>query len=307
MITAINKMFSIYLATNLIVICVTIFNTNSIYALDSDDDLLKYYLELSQRNIKEKKPLERIIRKDEILFCTNNSKVATANNQAATLMQNGKYNEAILLLKKALTHAPLFYPFQYNLGKCYYHVNKLKRALLHLNKAKLVEPKYFLVYIQIGYVYEHQHKFSLALEFYRKAIRLYPKHLKSFILAGDLFYRRDQLEMATKYYDATLKINPRYANGILGRAKIKFRRKKYYQAYMMLKTIDTNQEYDKSLHYYFAECSYKLQDYNEAFRQYSKLLEFANDRFFLTTSISLIKHKQFLSERFANQIKETKE
>ena len=105
--------------------------------------------------------------------------------------------------------------------------------------------------------------------------------------------------MAKKYYDATLNLNHRFPNGLLGRAKIYFKREKYIQAIVLIRTINLREEYDKSLHYYYAEASYKVQDYKTAAREYKTLLGFKTDKFFLEFPPSLIKHKLKLSSRFA--------
>ncbi len=83
-----------------------------------------------------------------------------------------------------------------------------------------------------------------------------------------------------------------------------FFREQYYKAYQMLLMVDTRQAYDKSLHFYLAECAYKLQDYKSAYAQYSKLREFKSDRFFITTSLKLIEHKQELAKRVTQQFED---
>ena len=107
-----------------------------------------------------------------------------------------------------------------------------------------------------------------------------------------------------RYYDAVLNVDPRFPNALLGKGKVLFYREQYYKAYQMLLMVDTRQAYDKSLHFYLAECAYKLQDYKSAYAQYSKLLEFKSDRFFITTSLKLIEHKQELAKRFTQQFED---
>jgi len=118
---------------------------------------------------------------------------------------------------------------------------------------------------------------------------------------GDIFFKRRQLETASRYYESVLTINPLFPNALLGKAKIMFVKEQFYKAYQGMKMISTKVDYDKSLHYYFAECAYRLQDYDTALAQYTKLLEFKSDRFFVTTSIKLIEHKQELARRFVTQ------
>ncbi len=70
---------------------------------------------------------------------------------------------------------------------------------------------------------------------------------------------------------------------------------------VLLKSINTSAEYDKSYHYYFAESAFKTGDYKTAVEQYETLLKFKHDRFFLVNSMFLIKHKLELSKRFTER------
>ena len=91
---------------------------------------------------------------------------------------------------------------------------------------------------------------------------------------------------------------PRFNNAVLGKAKIHFKESDYHKALVTLKAIDTRKDYDRAYHYYYAETSFKLQDYKTASQQYAILLQDKNDRFFITNSVTLIEHKLDLSNRF---------
>jgi len=262
---------------------------------------LKHLLRLAAKPPREIYPSEKIYRDNGIIYCTGTGNLAGENNRAAELMKKGEYREAINVLNSALKHSALFFPYRYNLGVCYLHLDELKKSHLNFTKAQQVVPEYSKTYLELGYIYERWNRDSDAVETFRKALRRNSKEISSFILIGDIFFKRGQYEMARKYYDASLTIYHKYPNGLLGRAKIYFKRGKYLKSLNLLKSISTRGEYDKSLHYYYAEASFKLQDYKTASRQYSKLLEFRNDRFFLTNSPVLIKYKLNLSNRFIGQ------
>ena len=125
--------------------------------------------------------------------------------------------------------------------------------------------------------------------------------MNTYILIGDIYYNRNQLRTAKKYYETTITLQYSFPNGILGLAKIHFKNKEYLKSIVLLKSIDTSSEYDKSFHYYFAESAFKTGDYKTAVVQYETLLKFKNDRFFLVNSMFLIKHKLELSKRFAER------
>lgn len=262
------------------------------------DDYLQYLLKKIENPPADKKPRESIYSRNEIIFCTGNSKLANANNRAAELMEKGDYAAAEAILAEALKNAPLFFPLRYNIGLCHVHLNNLKVALIHMQKALYVFPEYSKTYLQIGYIYQRFGKDSTAIDYFRGSLERNSKELTALTLIGDIYFNRKQYEVAKKYYQASLKIDRRLPNGLLGLAKIHYIREKFYRALILLKSIDLTRDYDKSLHYYYAECSFNLRDYESAYEQYNNLLRFRNDKFFLTNSIALIKHKLDLTRRF---------
>ena len=266
--------------------------------------LLEYFIHLAKRAEPVEEPKSWIYSKNEILYCEGDTPAAIANNRTADRMAAADYEGSITDFEAYLKRAPLFLPFRYNIGVCYFHVNDRTRARLNLEKALNIVPEYYLTDIQLGHLASLEGADDEAILHYRDAIRKNPKHLDAMVLVGNIYFKRHQREMASKYYEAVLTIKPRFANALIGRAKVMFEKEEYYKAYQTLGMIDMTGEYDRSLHYYFAECAYKLQDYKKAYEHYTKLLEFRSDRFFITTSVKLIEHKQELSRRFATQLEE---
>lgn len=258
-------------------------------------------IRLLQESPEEKVPKEYIEARDGILFLTGESKAAKANNRAAELMKKGDFTEAEKILTEALKHDALFFPFRFNLGICCLHLNKLKISLINFTKARHVFPEYSRTYIRIGYIYQRWNMESKAISSFREALRRNRKELDTFILIGDIYFQRNQLELAKKYYETSLTINNRFPNGLLGLAKVLFKKGKFIQCIVQLKTVNTDNEYDKALHFYYAEASFKLRDYKRAAKEYEKLLQFKNDKFFLTYSKELIKHKLNISKRFTGE------
>lgn len=294
----------IFLCTVLTVLFCQI-DTSAARDFKDDGELqLDYFLKLVKEPVPVKLPVEGIENREDILFCTGNSLPAQSNNRAAERMLRGDYDKAKELLISDMPHSMLFLPYQYNIGLCYYHLNDRARSRLHLTKASQLVPEYFLTYIQLGNLDSFEGNDDAAIYNYRKALKLNPKHLNALVLVGDIYFKRSQIEAASKYYELVLTIDPLFPNALLGKGKVLFYKEQYYKAYQLLKMVSTKKEYDKSLHYYFGECAYKLQDYQAAYDHYTKLLEFKSDRFFITTSLKLIEHKQELAKRFVTQLEE---
>lgn len=287
-----NKIINVYSALSLFLLVLS-----PLYS-ETDDDRLRDLLKISERPITKEEPEKKLYSKGDIILCEGESEAALANNRAATLMEAGDFVNAEKSLGESLRHAPLFFAFRYNIGICCIHLNDLDRALLHLEKAAGVFPEYYKTYIQIGYIYQRRFKNDIAILYYRKALEKNPRANDVFVLIGDIYLGRNQLGMAGRYYLASLELNPENPNAQLGQAKIHYLRKEYYRAMIIIKYIPLGGEYDKSLHYYYAECAYRLQDYQSAFNQYNTLLTFKSDKFFITNSVSLIKHRIDLCRRF---------
>ena len=262
---------------------------------------LYYNLQLAHDNPIEKFAKEHIYLDDEYLLCTGNSNLSIINNQAVSYMKEGKFQNAVTTLKMGMKNTPLFLPYCYNIGICYAHLKNFSIARLQLKRAMGILPQFSWIYNQLGYLSEIERKFDLAIDYYREAYKKDKTNLESIINIGNIYFDRQQYSGALKYYKLVMKTKKNYANGFLGMAKILYKREKFYKARVMLKKIDTTKDkYDKSFHYYMGECSYKLRDYKEAYKQYKLLLKFPNSKFFITTSKEIIKHKVSMAKRFAN-------
>lgn len=262
------------------------------------EDRLFELMEQAGRESAEQVAKEEIFSRNNILYCTGTSPAAITNNRAAELMEKGDYAKAAEILESALGRSALFLPFRYNLGLCRIHLDELPVALIHLGKAVQLLPEYSRTWLNIGFIHERMGRDDLAMQYYKSALHRNPRELEAYILTGNIYFKRNQLEMAARHYDRSLRENPRYPNGLLGRAKIHFEREEYLKAIVQIKSIDTSGEYDKALHYYFAESAYRLRDYQTAFDQYGELLKHGGDRFFLTNSTFVIQHKMELARRF---------
>lgn len=270
-------------------------------SLSEPEEYLLKYLKTVREYKPQPPPREEMFTKNDLVYCTGNLEIAKLNNSAADMITFGEHEAAAVLLDKGLKRAPIFFPFLYNKGVCCLFLRDFKRALIYLNKAKSILPEYSRTYLQIGFTYQMMAKEEQAIAHFRQALKVNLYEIESLILIGDIYYFRNQISQAEKYYRATLEMDQSFANGIIGIAKIQFYRKEYASTIITLKGVDTAGEYDKALHYYYAESAYKLMDYRTAYEQYKKLLEFKNDKFFITHARSLIQHKLNLAEKFLTE------
>lgn len=279
------------------------FPISFLYGYD-DSELLFSLMRMTENAKPEQFPKYSIYRKNDLLLCRGETDAAIANNKGVELIIAGQYSEAVSFFEKVLNNSALFLPFRFNLGVACYLNGEYNKALMHLNKARLLVPNYYMTYIHIGNVYDRMGKIEKSIIHFRKAARLNPSYIEALVLSGDGYFRLKRIDMAAHFYSKALEQDPFYNNAILGKSKIFFYKREYYKSYMNLKLINILKPYNKSYHYYMAECAYKLQYYDIAYKHYKLLISFKNDKFFLTVSLNLIEHKRDLAKKFAEQIKE---
>ena len=273
-----------------------------VFLISYDDyhpDVLRKLLDDIAMDYVEEFPSEKIIRKGDMLWCTGDSPAAKASNSAYDLMMEGHFDKAAVFLEKCLKKSPLFIPFRHNLSICYYHIRNFPRAHLNIDKAIQQVPQYYFFYIQKGIIYDLSFQYEKALFYYKKAARLNTIDTEPLVIIGDLYFSRGRHSMAEKYYNIAVKKEPDNPNALLGISKIYFSRDKIYLSYMTMKKINKTKDFDKSYYYYFAEAAYKLRRYRESYASYIELMKYRYDKFFITTSFSLIEYKADLARKFA--------
>jgi tetratricopeptide (TPR) repeat protein len=271
------------------VLCV-VFSANGGLPYDSDS-FLRDILEYIKNAPEQQKPSEEIYFDGEAVFCTGKTKIAEENNKAAALILERKYKEAADVLYAALANSPLFFPYRYNLGLCHLHLDELDKSLLHFTKAGQLIPQFAGVYLQTGYIHCRKRRYMEAIADFKAAVRLNRRELNALVLIGDVFYANGEFGVAKKYYDAPLTVEADFPNALLGKAKLLFAQKEYFKAIEEIKKINLSGEYDKALHFYYAESAYKISDYKTAEEQYLELLKYPADKFFMTVSQSTIEQK----------------
>lgn len=274
----------------LITILCTVFSAAA-WMQGDNDSFLQDILENIKDVPEKQRASEEIYFDGEAVFCTGKARVAEENNIAASLILERKYKDAADILYAALANAPLFFPYRYNLGLCHLYMNELDKALLHFTKAKQLFPEFSGTYLQTGYIYCRKRRNMEAVREFQEAIRRNKRELNALVLIGDIYYTTDEFSMAKKYYDASLTVDPAFPNALLGRAKLLFARKKYLETIEEIKKIKLSDAYDKALHFYYAESAYKTADYETAEKQYSTLLKYPADKFFMTVPQSIIERK----------------
>lgn len=136
-------------------------------------------------------------------------KIAT---EAVKIMDEGKYDESIALLKKAMALDPDRIEYPYEIGYALYSQKKYKKAIKFLEKYidhKNVTQQHFQL---IGNSYDYLKKPDKALETYKKGLEKFPKSGKLHLEQGIVEYLRENYDEAIKHWENGVEVDPTFSS-----------------------------------------------------------------------------------------------
>lgn len=131
-----------------------------------------------------------------------------------TLTEAGRPEEAIKILKKAISIVD-FDPEAWNyLGIAYWKAGLFDQALQAYKKALSLEPNYALVYNNLGSLFLSMHIYDDAARYFKKALELDPTLAAAYNGLGDCYEAMGERGKAIELWKKALEKNPRYALAI---------------------------------------------------------------------------------------------
>ncbi len=124
------------------------------------------------------------------------------------LGKQGKFNEAITSLKKAIQMKPTSYQEHFFLGLAYQNQNKSDEAIKHYLKTVQIEPIYAPAWLNIALLQYNQGKIKEAVNTCRKGLFFIPDFFDLYYFLGSLLYEQGNVDEAVIELKAALKINP---------------------------------------------------------------------------------------------------
>lgn len=140
------------------------------------------------------------------------------------------YQEAKVLLEKALNIAPYYAMAHLSLGSRYSHNNEHDKALEETLKAKLLSPKSPIVYLNLGIIYRDKKMPKEAEAAYSEAIKLDSEYQDAYISLSRLYLANHDTTKAIEICDVGLKVYPEDAELLMNRATAYYRRNNFEQA-----------------------------------------------------------------------------
>ena len=148
------------------------------------------------------------------------------NNLGIILEYSGKLKDAEISYKKAIKFKSDFAEAYNNLGSTLVKLNKFFEAEASYKKAVQFKPDYAKAYYNLGNTLQKLEKSNEAEINYKKAIELKPDYAEAYNNLGTIFQNLNRQEEAEKNYKKAIELNPKYAIAYnnLGAALIKLNR-----------------------------------------------------------------------------------
>ena len=136
--------------------------------------------------------------------------VLACNLLAVSLMQQSRYEEALVPLASALEREPRSAGTHLNLGSALIQLGRHAEAIPHFRKAVEIEPLLSQAHNNLGHALKELGRFDEAAESYRRALRIAPDDLEVHNNLGTVLAAVGRRDEAAASYRKALALNPRH-------------------------------------------------------------------------------------------------
>jgi tetratricopeptide (TPR) repeat protein/MinD-like ATPase involved in chromosome partitioning or flagellar assembly len=191
----------------------------------------------------------------------------------------GKYENALVILQKALELGNKGGEVYFEMGKTYQRMKNMDLAIKAHRKALAIEPNNYGAWYNLGNAYLNQEQLDAAIQAYQEAITGKAEFHEAWHNLGSAWYKQRQFDQAVTAYIRTLKVKPdKYEAWYnLGKA--------YYQQDETSRAVDAYQEALKikpDFHKAWNNLGiayYKLEQLEKAIQAYKKAVETKPDAY----------------------------
>jgi protein O-GlcNAc transferase len=125
--------------------------------------------------------------------------------------QEGRHNEAIVFLRRAIASKPDFFGAYNNLGVVLCQIGKLEEGIASYQRAVALNPDYAVAHGNLGAAYTDDNRPEEAVAQCQKALQLKPEYAEAHYNLATAFYRLGRATEAIAHFERALAINPNYA------------------------------------------------------------------------------------------------
>jgi protein O-GlcNAc transferase len=129
--------------------------------------------------------------------------------------KEGRYDEAIVLLKRAIASKPDFFWAYNNLGVVLCQIGRSDEGIASYQRAVSLNPDYAVAHSNLGAAYTDENRPEEAVTQCQKALQLKPEYAQAHYNLATAFYRLGQTAEAIDHFERALAINPSHAEAQL--------------------------------------------------------------------------------------------
>ncbi len=157
---------------------------------------------------------------EKIIGQSNEDLALAKGREAIKMMESGKIDESVALLKAAMALDPNNIVYPYEIGYAYYLDKKYENTVNILSG--LIEKKDAddLVYQLLGNSYDNLQQREKAIEIYELGLKKKPKSGKLYLELGSMYLMKKDYEKAVQYYEKGIAVEPNYASNYYRLAKL---------------------------------------------------------------------------------------
>lgn len=151
---------------------------------------------------------------------TNTDKALSKGKEAIQLMDNGKVDESIKLLKEAQKLDPEKIDYPYELAYAYYLKEDYKESIKILEKITNHKDVTEIIFQLLGNSYDMIGKSDKALDTYDTGLKKFPTSGKMYLEKGNVYWTKKEFEKALSFYEKGIEINPQLSSNYYRATKI---------------------------------------------------------------------------------------
>jgi tetratricopeptide (TPR) repeat protein len=242
-----------------------------------------------------------------IVHKINSNNAIELYNQANTLYELQRYQDALSVYEKAVDIKPKYAQGWNGQGKTLYELKQYKEALTAYDKAIQIQPDYLEAWSGRGFVLDKLQRYSEAIASFEKALQLENNHSDVWNAKGEALSNLTQYDNAIKAYDKAIEFKADYYEAWYNKGLALQNLKRYEEAITAFdKAVEFKPDYSLAW-YNRGNALVNLQRYQDAFTAYDKAVQYKDNYYqaWLSRGNMLINLQRYLEaiESFNQVIK----
>lgn len=151
---------------------------------------------------------------------TNKEKALKIAEEAIKIMDQGKINESVEMLKESQNLDPENFIYPYEIAYSFFLREEYEEAIKILNKVKKYKSINSLVYQMSGNCYSYMGNPEMAIKEYEEGMKYFPNSGILYLEKGNVFLHQENYNEAIKNYEKGIAVEPEFPSNYFRLAKL---------------------------------------------------------------------------------------